>query len=133
MCWHLRRSYKGSALALMVEILGGALAGGAVEAKGAARNWGSLVAAIDPASLGGAAAFRARVSALLRRVKAARPAPGVAEVRLPGENSAQLAGVAVGSAHMIFCSHVVWSMATRSTLVMTCPVSCPLREALRPC
>ncbi|CAL8468529.1 g8069 [Coccomyxa elongata] len=85
------RSYKGSALALMVEILGGALAGGAVEDKGAARNWGSLVTAIDPASLGGAAAFRARVSALLRRIKAARPAPGVSEIRLPGENSAQLA------------------------------------------
>ena len=29
------RSYKGSALALLVEILGGALAGGAVEAKAA--------------------------------------------------------------------------------------------------
>lgn len=77
----------------MVEILGGALAGGAVEDKGAARNWGSLVAAIDPASLGGAAVFRARVSALLCRIKAARPAPGVSEIRLPGENSAQLAGL----------------------------------------
>ena len=92
-CWACRsRSYKGSALALLVEILGGALAGGAVEAKVAARNWGSLVAAVDPAALGDAAAFRARVSALLRRVKAARRAPGVSEIRLPGENSEELAG-----------------------------------------
>ncbi len=88
-----RRSYKGSALALLVEILGGALAGGAVVGKAAARNWGSLVAAVDPAALGDAAAFSSRVSALLRRVKAARPAPGVAEIRLPGENSAELAGM----------------------------------------
>lgn len=87
------RSYKGSALALMVEILGGALAGGAVVDKVAARNWGSLVAAVDPAALGGAATFSARVSALLRRVKAARPAPGVPAVRLPGERSAEQAGV----------------------------------------
>lgn len=86
------RSYKGSALALLVEILGGALAGGAVEAKAAARNWGSLVAAVDPAVLGDSAAFRARVSALLHRVKAARRAPGVSKIRLPGESSAELAG-----------------------------------------
>ena len=36
----------------MVEILGGALAGGAVEDKLASRNWGSLVLALDPALAG---------------------------------------------------------------------------------
>lgn len=36
----------------MVEILGGALAGGAVEEKLASRNWGSLVLALDPALAG---------------------------------------------------------------------------------
>ena len=57
----MRRSYKGSHLALMVEILGGALAGGArVAAKEASRNWGGLVLVLDPTAVGDgdAAAFQ---------------------------------------------------------------------------
>jgi hypothetical protein len=86
-----------------VEVLGGALAGGAVEDKAAARNWGSLVIALDPAALGDAAAFRRRVSALLRRVKAARKAPGVDDILLPGERSLRAAGIAPPPSPALLC------------------------------
>ena len=89
--WH--RSYKGSHLALMVEILAGALAGGAVQDKAQSANWGNLVMAIDPGKLGGSTQdFSAKVTALLERVKGARKAPGVEEVLLPGERGSRCAG-----------------------------------------
>ncbi len=87
------RSYKGSHLALMVEILAGALAGGAVQDKAQSANWGNLIVAIDPGKLGGSRQeFCAKVTALLQRVKGARKAPGVQEVLLPGERGSQCAG-----------------------------------------
>ena len=79
-------------MALLVELLGGALAGGAVLDKGAARNWGNLLIAIDPALLGSAAAFRQRVTDLLGAVRGARPVQAGQPVRLPGEASAARAG-----------------------------------------
>lgn len=92
------RSYKGSHLALMVEILAGALAGGAVEDKTRSANWGNLVMAIDPGKLGNSAGqFEGRVSTLLQRVKDARKAPGVHEIILPGERGSRHAGVATCS------------------------------------
>ncbi len=70
------RSYKGSHIALMVEILGGALAGGDVEEKWARGNWGNLVLAIDPEVLGQSLeAFTAKVETVVRRVKEAKPVP----------------------------------------------------------
>lgn len=87
------RSYKGSHLALMVELLGGALGGGDVEDKWAGGNWGNLVLAIDPELLGPRDAFAAKVQAVLARVKGARRFPpadgGSVEGApcLPGERS----------------------------------------------
>lgn len=70
------RSYKGSHIALMVEILGGALAGGDVEEKWERGNWGNLVLAIDPEVLGQSLkGFTAKVEAVLKRVKEAKPVP----------------------------------------------------------
>lgn len=70
------RSYKGSHIALMVEILGGALAGGDVEEKWERGNWGNLVLAIDPEVLGQSLkGFAAKVEAVLKRVKEAKPVP----------------------------------------------------------
>ena len=86
------RSHKGSAFALIVELLGGAFAGGAVLDKDNAKSWGNLVIAIQPGIMGSAEAFKQRVTDLCARVKGARRAPGVTEVRLPGERSSQLAG-----------------------------------------
>lgn len=88
------RSYKGSHLALMVEILGGALGGGDVEDKWAKANWGNLVLAIDPELLGPRDAFVAKVQAIVARVTGAKRFPagsggGHAEGApcLPGERS----------------------------------------------
>ena len=95
-----RRSYKGSHLALMVEILAGALAGGAVQDKVQSANWGNLIVAIDPGKLGaGTQDFSAKVAALLQRLKGARLAPGVKEVLLPGERGSRCAGDAAGASH----------------------------------
>ena len=79
-------------MALIFELLGGAWPGGAVVGKLTSGNWGNLVVAIEPGILGSADAFKQRVAQLCTRVKAARPAAGVAEVLLPGERSARLAG-----------------------------------------
>ena len=77
----------------MVEILAGALAGGAVQDKVHSANWGNLIMAIDPGKLGGSTQdFSAKVTALLQRVKGARKAPGVEEVVLPGERGYRFAG-----------------------------------------
>jgi LDH2 family malate/lactate/ureidoglycolate dehydrogenase len=46
------RSYKGSHLALMVELLAGALTGASMTDKNNSNNWGTLIIAIDPAVLG---------------------------------------------------------------------------------
>ena len=54
------RGYKSSNLAMMVELLAGPLVGGAHKDKRAAKNWGNLVIAINPALLGDAAYATAR-------------------------------------------------------------------------
>lgn len=80
----------------MVEILAGALAGGAVLDKTRSANWGNLIVAIEPGKLGGSTQdFCAKVTALLQRVKGARLAPGVEEVLLPGERGSRCEGKAV--------------------------------------
>lgn len=84
----------------MVEILAGALAGGAVQDKAQSANWGNLIMAIDPGKLGGSTQdFSAKVAALLQRLKSARLAPGVKEVLLPGERGSRCAGDAAADSH----------------------------------
>lgn len=58
-------SHKGSALALMVELLAGPLVGAAVADKLEERNWGNLVVAISPTLLQEPHVFEARVQARL--------------------------------------------------------------------
>lgn len=86
------RSYKGSHLALLVELLAGPLVGAAVADKLEAQNWGNLVLAIDPGLMGDAAAFKKQAAALLRRVQKARPLPGWGGSTLPGRRGDALAG-----------------------------------------
>ena len=86
------RSHKGSHLALLVELLTGGLACGAMTQKAAAGNWANVVVALDPALLGPAAGFRSRATALLEAVKAAVPIPGGPGVWLPGERGDAQAG-----------------------------------------
>ncbi len=87
------RSYKGSHLALVVEMLAGPLVGAAVADKLGACNWGNLVLAIDPAAVSGDGdAFRRNAAALLARVRDATPLPGSTGPALPGQRSDALAG-----------------------------------------
>lgn len=78
------RSYKGSGLAMVIELLGGPLVGasyGQIEG-----DWGSLFMAIDPELLVGINEFKKHNSDLVRKLKTARSSSGV---RLPGERAAQ--------------------------------------------
>ena len=80
--------HKGVGIALMVELLCAALSGGAVlgmEKKGAAKNWGHHVIAIDPDAM--ADGFAGRAASIIKTV-AASHADGV---RLPGDSSNAIA------------------------------------------
>lgn len=79
-------------MALVLEILSGALVGGAMESKHASKNWGCLVAAMDPALFGDKAAFSQRVQQIVKRIKGARIEKGGQEVLLPGERGFREAG-----------------------------------------
>lgn len=79
------RSYKGSGLGMVVEVLGGPLVGatyGQVEG-----DWGCLFIAIDPDLLVDITDFKANSSDLVRKIKAAKPANDTS-IRIPGEKAA---------------------------------------------
>ena len=63
----LPRSHKGSALALLVELLAGAAVGAAVKDKMSEKSWGNLIVAVDPALLGDVAAFQVTVRFMRKR------------------------------------------------------------------
>jgi len=66
----------------------GALTGGAMEGKGPARNWGSLVIALDPILFGTLEEFQANANIMCGRVKNAKILPDQSEgssINLPGE------------------------------------------------
>jgi len=82
------RNYKGSHIAMMVELLAGALTGGAMENKGPSRNWGSLIICIDPVVFGTLEEFQENANKMCDRVKNAKILPGGVEgtsINLPGE------------------------------------------------
>ena len=74
---------------MAVELLGGILTGagsGAMQdASGWRKLWGGLLLVLDPATFDHVAAFKTAVGAYLAEVKGSRLAPGVAEVRIPGD------------------------------------------------
>jgi hydroxycarboxylate dehydrogenase B len=83
--------YKGSAVALLTEILGGVLTG-----NGLGRDWwkrgghavnGVFVEVLSVEEFGSAEAFYDKVDELIAVTKSTRPADGHAEVFLPGERS----------------------------------------------
>ncbi|HXP05473.1 MAG TPA: Ldh family oxidoreductase [Stellaceae bacterium] len=77
--------YKGFGLGLIVQALG--VLGGAGMVEGAVDGY--LFIAFRPDLLIPLEQCRREVSALIDRVKAVPRAPGVAEIRIPGENSAR--------------------------------------------
>eukprot|EP00955_Chlamydomonas_euryale_P084258 363940-Chlamydomonas_euryale.AAC.14 len=81
----------------MVELLAGPLVGAAVSDKLAEKNWGNLVLALDPSLLGNPELIKARMSAVLERVRSAPRQPGVSEILLPGERGNRLAATRVSA------------------------------------
>jgi len=82
--------HKGYALALIVELLTGGLAGhGRADPK---EGWGAtvLVQAFDPAAFGGADAFRRQADWLAAACRDNPPRPGIEAVRLPGQRGLAL-------------------------------------------
>ena len=80
------RGFKGSGLAMMIEILGGPLVGAACAGVGdSSKNWGHLVLAVDPNLLGDRDEFINNVTTLIENVKITKKLPGISEIFAPGE------------------------------------------------
>jgi uncharacterized oxidoreductase len=81
--------HKGSGLAILCELLGAALTGGMTIQPEHPRQGGivnsMLSIIIDPRAVGSAESIAGEVEAVKAWVKASPPAPGFAEVLLPGE------------------------------------------------
>ena len=81
--------HKGSGLALMCELLGGALAGGRTGHHlrgGERRVWNSMFSIlVDPRKLGTAAHLTAEVESFVEWFKASPPAAGVDHMRIAGD------------------------------------------------
>ena len=95
------RSYKGAALALIVEILAGPLIGArfsGLEKTGTGR--GDLILAIDPEVLTNRDTFREQVSQLVGKVKDSKKLPGVDEILVPGERGDRLANERIQSGQL---------------------------------
>ena len=89
--------HKGAGLSLCVELLAGALSGGAVlgqvESKKTAKSWGHTFIAIQPAGL--VDDFEGKAASILATVKASG-----AGIRIPGENSAKTAAARTAAGEM---------------------------------
>jgi LDH2 family malate/lactate/ureidoglycolate dehydrogenase len=87
--------YKGYGLSLIVGLLAGTLNGAAMGRDvidfnhdfKTPTNTGQAIAMIDPAAFGDVAAFKQRVDAVVRDLRASPRMPGVERIWLPGEQS----------------------------------------------
>lgn len=80
------KSYKGSGLGLVVEILAGPLAGGTFANADLIGDWSNIFVAIDPDILIGKETFKKNCSMLVQKMKNSRKAKGFHEVLVPGES-----------------------------------------------
>lgn len=83
--------YKGHALGLLVELLGGTLAGERAAADGRPIN-GLWLLVVDPARFPAAGRFEGLADDLVDYVRSSKPAPGVDHVRIPGEREFETLG-----------------------------------------
>lgn len=82
--------YKGFGLALVIDVLGGILAGsGSASSPNFKDGNGVILAAIDVSFFRDVDEFRREVDSLIRRVRNSRRAPGVSEILMPGEPEAR--------------------------------------------
>lgn len=77
------RGFKGAGLALMVQIIGGALVGG--DFINGSSNDGNVVIAINPEAMIGMKSFIEETTKMAKAIKQAKPLAGVDEVMVPGE------------------------------------------------
>ena len=77
------KDIKGAGLALMVQIIGGALVGG--DFLNESDHDGNVVIAIDPESMIGTQRFLEEVAKMTKAIKQAKKLEGVEEVMVPGE------------------------------------------------
>lgn len=78
--------HKGFGLALITQILAGALVGAAtIPPPG--ENYGLLIIVIDPTSFVPLSQFKAEIDTLVARIKANKRESGVAEILVPGERA----------------------------------------------
>jgi len=103
--------HKGYGLALMCELLGGALAGGLTQrddASGKKRVLNGMFSVLlDPAALGGTAAFEAEALAFLDWVQASPPREGFGPVQVAGD--AERAARALRSVQGVPVDHTTWA------------------------
>jgi uncharacterized oxidoreductase len=85
--------HRGYALALLVELLGGALAGAGCGLLGHDPGNGLVLVALDPGAWRDRAGFLAEVDAVAETIARAEPADGVDRVRLPGEPEAEIEAI----------------------------------------
>lgn len=78
------RGFKGAGLALMVQIIGGALVGADFN-DSSSKNDGNVVMAIDPEAMVGTKRFIEETTNMTMAIKQAKPLKGVDEVLVPGE------------------------------------------------
>jgi L-2-hydroxycarboxylate dehydrogenase (NAD+) len=78
------RGYKGASLALMVQIIGGALVGANFN-TGSASNDGNVLIAINPDALVGMDVFIEETTKMAQAMKNSKRLPGVDEILVPGE------------------------------------------------
>ena len=88
--------YKGSGLALIVQILSSALVGADYFHTGSL-NGGNLVMAIDPNIFRPTSQFKNSVSDMVSKVKSARKVDGISEILIPGERGNRLTNERVKS------------------------------------
>ena len=77
------KGFKGAGLALMVQIIGGALVGGDFLNK--SENDGNVVIAINPEAMIGTQKFIEEITKMTKAIKQAKKLEGVEEVMVPGE------------------------------------------------
>ena len=90
--------HKGFGLGLAIGLLSGPVIGAligselsqAIAAGQGERSRGHLFVALNPGVFGDAAVCEKRTAAYLSEIKSSRKAPGVAEIRIPGERGHQL-------------------------------------------
>lgn len=78
------RSYKGSALAMVVELLAGAWPGASCVGIGEEYGWGNLFIAFSPSLLEDTTEFKLRITKCIDRIRNATTTNGK-KVRIPGE------------------------------------------------